>query len=99
MRLNKLHKKLLDLFRNDCGATAIEYGLIVTLIIVVAIGALEALGISTRELFSDISVTISGETEDDGGEDTGGEDPEPEGCPEGSVALPGGGCRPIPTPF
>jgi len=48
--------------RNDEGATAVEYGLMVALIAGVIIGAVFALGGSLSTLFSDTSNTVSGAT-------------------------------------
>ena len=46
---------LRNLFRNTTGATAIEYGLIASLISVAAIGAFLALGGSLKTTFGDIN--------------------------------------------
>lgn len=47
--------KLLKLVRNQQGATAIEYGLIATLISVAAIGGFMALGSSLNATFSEVA--------------------------------------------
>jgi pilus assembly protein Flp/PilA len=44
-------KKLLSFFRNETGATAVEYGLLVALIAAVIIGAVTAFGTGLRDLF------------------------------------------------
>lgn len=46
-------------FRDEEGATAIEYGLIAALIAVVIIGALTALGTSIQTQFTTIDKSIS----------------------------------------
>lgn len=43
---------------NECGATAIEYGLIAALIAVVIIGAVTALGTNLSSTFSTVSTSI-----------------------------------------
>jgi len=52
-------QKLARLFKNESGATAIEYGLIAALIAVAIIGAVGALGNSTAGTFNDISDAIA----------------------------------------
>ena len=48
-----------DLFANEDGATAIEYGLIAALVAVAAIGAMTALGTSLEGKFTQVSTAIS----------------------------------------
>lgn len=48
-----------DFLRDESGATAIEYGLIVGLIAVVIIGTLTALGTNITGLFEKISTAIT----------------------------------------
>ena len=50
--------KIRKLFRNDKGATAIEYGLIAALIAVAAIGAMTGLGSSLNKTFSNVSTSM-----------------------------------------
>lgn len=45
---------------DDCGATAIEYGLIAALVSVSAISALSSLGSSLAALFTNASSTVNG---------------------------------------
>lgn len=45
--------------KDESGATAIEYGLIAALIAVVIIGALQLLGGSIRDKFTDIGTEIN----------------------------------------
>jgi len=47
--------KLLKLFKNEDGATAIEYGLIAALIAVAAIGAMQGIGNSLNNTFNNVS--------------------------------------------
>jgi len=47
-------KKLLSFFRNETGATAVEYGLLVALIAAVIIGAVTAFGTGLRDLFNSL---------------------------------------------
>ncbi len=48
-------QKLVRFFKNESGATAIEYGLIAALIAVAIIGAVSALGSGTAETFNTIA--------------------------------------------
>lgn len=52
-------QKLARLFKNESGATAIEYGLIAALIAVAIIGAVGALGTQTSDTFNDVSGAIA----------------------------------------
>ena len=45
--------------RDERGATAIEYGLIVSLIIIAMVGALNTLGDSTTGMWNDVSNEVS----------------------------------------
>ena len=47
--------KFLKLFKNEKGATAIEYGLIAALIAVAAIGAMTSIGKSLTNTFNNVS--------------------------------------------
>jgi pilus assembly protein Flp/PilA len=47
--------KFLKLFRNEDGATAIEYGLIAALIAVAIIGAVTTVGTSLQTTFGEVS--------------------------------------------
>jgi pilus assembly protein Flp/PilA len=53
-------KKLMNFFKDEEGATMVEYGLMVALIAVVCIGAVTALGGSLSDIFQQISDAISG---------------------------------------
>ena len=53
-------KKLFQLLRDSKGATAIEYGLIAALIAVAAITAMQGLGTSLNETFTNASTAMSG---------------------------------------
>ena len=48
-------QKLARLFKNESGATAIEYGLIAALIAVAIIGAVSALGSNTGDAFQAVA--------------------------------------------
>ncbi|WP_084397505.1 Flp family type IVb pilin [Henriciella aquimarina] len=52
-------QKFARLFKNESGATAIEYGLIAALIAVAIIGAVGALGSSTSGQFNNIANAIA----------------------------------------
>ncbi|WP_420605574.1 Flp family type IVb pilin [Novosphingopyxis sp.] len=51
-------QKILRIFRNEEGATAIEYGLIAALIAVAAIAAMSALGGNLTNTFNGVSNKI-----------------------------------------
>jgi pilus assembly protein Flp/PilA len=53
-------KKLLQLIRNEKGATAIEYGLIAALIAVAAITAMQGLGTQLSNTFGNVSTAMKG---------------------------------------
>ncbi|MGQ0589360.1 MAG: Flp family type IVb pilin [Sphingosinicella sp.] len=53
-------KKLFQLLRDSKGATAIEYGLIAALIAVAAITAMQGLGTSLNQTFTNVSTAMSG---------------------------------------
>ena len=48
------------LHRDDRGATAVEYGLIVALIAAVIIGAVTALGVNIQGVFNKVATAIGG---------------------------------------
>ena len=52
--------KLLQLLRDSKGATAIEYGLIAALIAVAAIAAMQGLGASLNQTFTNVSEAMDG---------------------------------------
>ena len=58
-------------FKDESGATAIEYGLIAALVAVVLVGALQFLGTSLDTTFRDIGTTL---TTASGGAGEGGTD-------------------------
>jgi pilus assembly protein Flp/PilA len=47
--------KVLRLVANEQGATAIEYGLIASLIAIAALGAMQSLGTKVNSMFSNVS--------------------------------------------
>ena len=53
-----MYRLLAQLVQNDRGATAIEYGLIAALIAVVMIAALQLVGTSLSDVFSNIATYI-----------------------------------------
>lgn len=52
-------QKLARFFKNESGATAIEYGLIAALIAVAIIGAVGALGNNTASTFNEVANAIA----------------------------------------
>lgn len=57
---NEWSLPLLKFFKNESGATAIEYGLIAALIAVAIIGAISAVGDSVSTTFDEVSTAIDG---------------------------------------
>jgi len=55
-----MFKFIQKLFKDESGATAIEYGLIAALVSVAAIAALQAMGGSLETIFQTVSDTLSG---------------------------------------
>ena len=53
---------LVKLFKDENGATAIEYGLIAALISVAAIGAMTALGTQLSSTFTSVTGSLAGAT-------------------------------------
>ncbi len=51
-------EKIRNFFKDESGASAVEYGLLVALIAVVIIGAVTALGASLKAMFTGIAGTI-----------------------------------------
>jgi pilus assembly protein Flp/PilA len=54
-----IRRNLRRLLADDRGATAIEYGLIVALIVIAMIGALSMLGGGAGGMWSDLDLTIA----------------------------------------
>jgi pilus assembly protein Flp/PilA len=64
-RVNKLNRRpemkmIKKLFKNEEGATAIEYGLIAALIAVAAIAAMSSLGNNLSNTFNDVNNELDG---------------------------------------
>ena len=64
-------KNFTQLFADESGATAIEYGLIAALVSVAAIGALSAMGTSLEGIFTTVSDQLGSAV--DGAGEGGGE--------------------------
>jgi pilus assembly protein Flp/PilA len=52
-------QSIIKLFKDESGATAIEYGLIAALISVAAIGAMTALGTQLSTTFGDVTSSLA----------------------------------------
>jgi len=48
-------KTLISIFKDESGATAIEYGLIAALVSVAAMAAMEGLGVSLDTMFTEVA--------------------------------------------
>ena len=53
-------KRLISFFKDEEGATAIEYGLIAALISVVIIAAVTAVGLALNVTFTDVATALTG---------------------------------------
>ena len=53
-------KLVADFFKDENGATAIEYGLIVGLVALVAVGALTTVGTGLKDILKNLSDTLAG---------------------------------------
>lgn len=53
-------EKMIRFFKDEEGATAVEYGLIVALIAAVIIVAVAALGTNIKTVFNNVATSISG---------------------------------------
>ncbi len=56
--LRNLHEKLVKFFKSEDGPTAVEYAVMVALIIVVSITAITTLGTKVSSTFSDAAAAI-----------------------------------------
>ena len=53
-------EKMIRFFKDEEGATAVEYGLIVALIAGVIILAVTALGVNINQVFTDVATAVAG---------------------------------------
>jgi pilus assembly protein Flp/PilA len=58
MALTKLHHRVITALRQEDGATAVEYGLMVALIAVVIIGAVVLLGGRLNNVFENVANVV-----------------------------------------
>lgn len=56
---NDVYRAILEIAQDEDGVTAIEYGLLAALIVVVAAGSIAALGGGVAGVWNDISVQVS----------------------------------------
>ena len=54
-----MNKKLTQFFKEEDGATAVEYGIMVALIAAVIIGAVQLLGTNTDAAFDSVNTALS----------------------------------------
>jgi pilus assembly protein Flp/PilA len=57
--VSKLQQWVVDFLKNEEGPTAVEYAVMLALIIVVCLTAITAIGTNTSQTFSEISSAIS----------------------------------------
>ncbi len=53
-------RRLTDLFKDKRGASAVEYGLIVSLIFLAMVAAIRGVASETTEMWNNVSNTVSG---------------------------------------
>jgi pilus assembly protein Flp/PilA len=58
--MNLLRQQLLSFLRNEDGPTAVEYAVMLALIVVVCIAAITALGTAANNTFIKVGTTVSG---------------------------------------
>ena len=58
--LSRLQRQVVDFLRNEDGPTAVEYAVMLALIIVVCITAITALGTNANKTLTTVSNTIAG---------------------------------------
>ncbi len=58
--MNKLARKMVEFLKKEDGPTAVEYAVMLALIIVVCIAAITALGQTASQTFTDVNTGISG---------------------------------------
>ena len=58
--MKNLAKSVVNFLKNEDGPTAVEYAVMLALIIVVCIAAITALGTNANATFSSVSSTIAG---------------------------------------
>jgi pilus assembly protein Flp/PilA len=58
--LNRWTCRLLSFFRNEDGPTAVEYAVMLALIVVLCIAAIGVLGVNANQIFDNIGDTLSG---------------------------------------
>ena len=58
--LNNLQKHLVNFLKNEDGPTAVEYAVMLALIIVVCITAITSLGTNANKTFGSVSNTVGG---------------------------------------
>ena len=57
--LSRLQRQVVDFLRNEDGPTAVEYAVMLALIIVVCIGAITTLGNNANGTFTSVGTAIS----------------------------------------
>ncbi|WP_114950745.1 Flp family type IVb pilin [Sphingosinicella terrae] len=53
-------RRLLDLFKNDQGATAVEYGLILAMVFLAMVGAVNLFATTTIDMWDNVSNEVRG---------------------------------------
>ena len=60
LRDDQAMRRLLDLFKNDQGATAIEYGLILAMVFLAMVGAVNLFSTATIDMWDNVSREVQG---------------------------------------
>ena len=58
--MNLIAKKMVNFLKKEDGPTAVEYAVMLALIIVVCIGAITTLGLNANSTFGTVGTTIGG---------------------------------------
>jgi pilus assembly protein Flp/PilA len=56
--LTKMHARFVNFLKRDDGPTAVEYAVMLALIVVVCIAAITALGTAANNTFTNVSTTV-----------------------------------------
>jgi pilus assembly protein Flp/PilA len=60
LRDDQTMRRLLDLFKNDQGATAVEYGLILAMVFLAMVGAVNLFATTTIDMWDNVSNEVRG---------------------------------------
>ena len=74
--LSSFHRGIRQLLRNEDGPTAVEYAVMLALIVVVCIGAITTLGSNALATFTSVATSVAPSADSGGGTGSAGSDAE-----------------------